>query len=440
MSTVRRLAPGSLIAQLDEYNITKQVKRGRNTIAVRVTNRRGSTAALVARIFLREKDAGWVTYSTDESWVTNIRPFPFWNATVYNDRLWKPAQVFGNLGDTVPWDRQEDVASTETHRNERFRISREFEVQRVIDPETTGSVIAMAFNEFGQLIISQEGGPLLLIIDADKDDIVDSVRVYCDTVKNVQGILPLNGEVYVTADGPDGNGLYCLSDKDRDGTLESTRLLFKFEGEMGEHGAHGVTLGPDGLLYIVVGNHSAPLKEYASTSPHHGYYEGDLVGPRYEDPGGHAAGRKAPGGMIIRTDLQGESVELFAGGLRNVYDLAFSSEGELFIHDSDMESDQGTTWYRPTRVCHVIPGGELGCAVAGRNGPNILSTRCRPLLTRVVDHPPARSSTTTTCSPASTSRPCSWPIGRRVGFWHCSSNQTAPAMRRTRRCFWRANR
>ncbi len=356
----QKIGTGQSYRELDEYNITKQVKRGRNTIAVRVTNRRGSTAALVARIFLREKDAGWVTYSTDESWVTNIRPFPFWNATVYNDRLWKPAQVFGNLGDTVPWDRQEDVASTETHRNERFRISREFEVQRVIDPETTGSVIAMAFNEFGQLIISQEGGPLLLIIDADKDDIVDSVRVYCDTVKNVQGILPLNGEVYVTADGPDGNGLYCLSDKDRDGTLESTRLLFKFEGEMGEHGAHGVTLGPDGLLYIVVGNHSAPLKEYASTSPHHGYYEGDLVGPRYEDPGGHAAGRKAPGGMIIRTDLQGESVELFAGGLRNVYDLAFSSEGELFIHDSDMESDQGTTWYRPTRVCHVIPGSELG--------------------------------------------------------------------------------
>ena len=129
---------------------------------------------------------------------------------------------------------------------------------------------------------------------------------------------------------------------------------------MGEHGAHGITLGPDGLIYIVVGNHSGPEKDFAKTSPHRGYYEGDLVGPRYEDPGGHAAGRKAPGGSIIRTDLNGQTVELFAGGLRNVYDLAFSPDGELFIHDSDMESDIGTTWYRPTRVCHVPPGAELG--------------------------------------------------------------------------------
>lgn len=356
----RRVGDGQSSRELDEYNISQFVRRGRNTIAVRVTNTRGTTAAMVCRVFLREKDNGWVTFFSDNTWRTNIRPFPFWNAAVYNDRFWKPAQTFGKLGDTVPWDRQEDVASTEVHRSERFHISREFQVQRVIDAETTGSLIAMAFNEFGQIVLSQEGGPLQLAIDSDKDDIVDTLRVYCDAVTNVQGILPLNGQIYVTAEGPEGHGLYCLADEDRDGNLENCRLLLKFEGEMGEHSAHGVQLGPDGLLYVVIGNHSAPLKEYAPSSPHHGYYEGDLVGPRYEDPGGHAAGRKAPGGSIIRTDLQGQTVELFAGGMRNVYDFAFSPEGELFIHDSDMESDLGTTWYRPTRVCHVIPGAELG--------------------------------------------------------------------------------
>ncbi len=34
--------------------------------------------------------------------------------------------------------------------------------------------------------------------------------------------------------------------------------------------------------------------------------------------------------------------------------------GELFIHDSDMESDIGTTWYRPTMVFHVPAGAEFG--------------------------------------------------------------------------------
>ena len=81
---------------------------------------------------------------------------------------------------------------------------------------------------------------------------------------------------------------------------------------------------------------------------------------RYEDPGGHAAGIKAPGGTVIRTDLEGKEVELVAGGFRNAYDLAFNRAGELFVHDSDMESDIGTAWYRPTRLYHVTAGAEFG--------------------------------------------------------------------------------
>ena len=105
-----------------------------------------------------------------------------------------------------------------------FTSRKEFEVQRVIDAETTGSLMAMAFNEFGHVILSREGEGLLLAVDTDDDEVVNDVRVYCDQVKNVQGILPLNGDVYVTGDGPQGNGLYCLSDQDRDGTLEAAKL------------------------------------------------------------------------------------------------------------------------------------------------------------------------------------------------------------------------
>jgi putative heme-binding domain-containing protein len=356
----RKVGVGQAYRELDEYDITPVIDRGRNTIAVKVTNRRGSTAALVARVLVKERNTGWVSHSTDGTWLVNTRPLPLWTTAIYNDRMWDKAQSFGTLGSTPPWDVPEDVASDETHRHERFRINKEFEVQRVIDAEETGSLIAMTFNEFGHVVASREGGPLLLIFDSNDDKIVDTVRVYCDKVKNVQGILPLNGDVYVTADGPDGAGLYRLSDSDRDGSLETTKLLFNFAGEVGEHSAHGLALGVDGWLYIVVGNHTQPTKDYDPKSPHRGYYEGDLCQPRYEDPGGHAANRKAPGGAILRTDLDGESVQLVAGGVRNAYDLAFSEDGDLFIHDSDMESDEGTTFYRPTRVCHVLPGSEFG--------------------------------------------------------------------------------
>src|SRR5690606_33935206 len=86
----------------------------------------------------------------------------------------------------------------------RFQVSSEFAIAQVAESEATGSLIAMAFNEFGHIVASREGGPLLLIYDGDGDGKCEKVRTYCDQVKNCQGILCLNGDVYVTADGPDG--------------------------------------------------------------------------------------------------------------------------------------------------------------------------------------------------------------------------------------------
>lgn len=354
----RRIGAGELAKNLDEYDITRYLQRGRNTVAIKVTNRSGNTGALAARVLVQQ-DGKWRSYSTDSSWVSNIGALPLWNSTVYNDSRWARAQVFGRLGDTAPWDLEDGVEAEQRHRTARYQIQPEFEIQRVVDPDATGSLIAMAFNEFGDIIASREGGPLLLIYDSQQDGLVDRVRVYCEDVTNCQGILALNGKVYVTGEGPEGPALYRLSDVDRDGQLEKVETLLKFEGAMGEHGPHALTLGPDGLLYIVVGNHAASQTPIDPSSPHKNYYEGDLV-PRYEDPGGHAVGVKTPGGVILRTDTEGSVVQTFAGGLRNCYDLFFNHEGELFVHESDMETDEGTPWFRPTQVMHVLPGAEFG--------------------------------------------------------------------------------
>lgn len=356
----RKIAAGESTKKLEEHDLTKHLNRGVNIIALKVTNRSGKTAAVAARLTVKERDDEWRAYSTNASWKTALRPLPLWNTALYNDRGWDDAQSFGQLTATAPWDRREDVPAEETSRSERFTIDPQFEVQQVLDGEATGSLIAMTFNEFGHILASKEGGGLLLIYDGNGDKIPEKVRTYCEEVKNIQGILALNGEVFVTGEGPDGPALYRLADKDRDGLLEDVRALVKFKCEVIEHGPHGLVLGPDGLIYIVLGNHTQLDGEYEAGSPHRDYYEGDLLTPKYEDPGGHAVGIKAPGGTIIRTDTEGSGVQVVAGGLRNPYDLAFNREGDLFIHDADMESDEGMTWYRPTRLCHIIPGGEYG--------------------------------------------------------------------------------
>ena len=39
---------------------------------------------------------------------------------------------------------------------------------------------------------------------------------------------------------------------------------------------------------------------------------------------------------------------------------ASTSDGDLFTYDADMEYDFNTPWYRPTRINHVVSGGEYG--------------------------------------------------------------------------------
>ena len=246
-----------------------------------------------------------------------------------------------------------------TFDENRFEVSDGFQIQQIMTHEETGSVVAMEFNEFGKLLLSKEGGPLMIADMSQKTGKPERIRVLCDEVNTCQGILCLNGNVYVTAKGPQGLGLYRLSDRNNDGMMSIDERLLGFTGKLGEHGPHGIHLGVDGMLYVIVGNNSQLIETVAETSAYLNHYEGDLV-PRFEDPGGHAQGIKAPGGTVVRVSLDGNRIERVAGGIRNAYDLVADQNGDLFIHDSDMESDIGTTWYRPTSIFHVSDGSEIG--------------------------------------------------------------------------------
>jgi putative heme-binding domain-containing protein len=68
----------------------------------------------------------------------------------------------------------------------------------------------------------------------------------------------------------------------------------------------------------------------------------------------------APGGIIYRVSPDGKKFEIFASGFRNIFDAGINRDGELFTYDADMEYDFNTSWYRPTRINHVVSGAEFG--------------------------------------------------------------------------------
>ena len=377
----RLIGHGRSVQQMEQYDVSRLLQKGNNVIAVRVSNLEPGPAALAARVFVKPRGKSWLSYSSDESWRSSTAVADNWASLRFNDARWQRAAALGVLGETPPWDRPADQPETaKTAGQPRFRIDPEFVVEEILQSDQVGSLINLAFNEFGHLIVSQEGGPLLLIYDSNQDGTPDKIREYGSQVGNIQGILPLNGEVYVTGEGDQGPGVYRLMDDDHNGSIDRAQRIVGFKGTAGEHGAHGLVFGPDGFIYCVLGNHVQYDGDFAETSPLRNLYEGDLVQPRLEDPGGHAHGITAPGGTVIRFDTEGQRVELVAGGLRNAYDLAFDTRGYLFVHDSDMEADEGAAWYRPTALYEIAEAGEYGWRSGWAAWPNYYFDRLPPTL------------------------------------------------------------
>ena len=354
--------------RMQAINLLPFLLEGKNLIAVKATNNEGTSAGLTARIFMQKKGGPAIAYVTDETWVTSAVEGPLWEKDRFDDSKWLKAHSFGELGVARPW--LDQITAEDGSSARRFAVVKDFRIERVVAPNDSGSLLSVTFNEFGEMIAGRERGPILLITDSNKDGVPDKVAEYCDKVKSCQGLLALNGGIYAVGDGPDGAALYLINDEDRDGKGEKVTTLMKFSGGLGEHGPHGLSLGPDGMIYVMIGNHAQAVGAAVKESPYRDYYEGDLVMPRYEDPGGHAVGVKAPGGTVVRLDAEGKSIQTFSGGFRNAYDLAFNRVGELFTFDSDMEWNEGLPWYRATRLQHIFAGSEHGWRSGWSNWPD----------------------------------------------------------------------
>jgi putative heme-binding domain-containing protein len=254
--------------------------------------------------------------------------------------------------------------------DDRFQVPEGFAVEEVLSPDAAGSVVAIAFDGRGRLVLARERGPIVTLVDRG-DGTLEEV-VFTEEVHGSQGIFFAGNDLLVVGIGP-GNvtGLYRVFDDDHDGRGDRVELIEATFGGMAEHGPHAIYFGPDGYLYWTLGNMAYVRSTPAPLSPFRHHREGVLAPLTQTDARGHATEYRAPGGTFVRTSRVDPAAEweVVAGGFRNQYDGAFNLFGELFTFDSDMEWDRDLPWFRPIRSVHVVPGADYGWRTGSRKMP-----------------------------------------------------------------------
>jgi hypothetical protein len=118
-----------------------------------------------------------------------------------------------------------------------------------------------------------------------------------------------------------------------------------------EHAVNGMTAGPDGRLYVAIGNVDALYDEPAAVN-RIGLARPDLLG------------------TVVTVTPDGK-LSVFARGLRNVYDLAFDDSGTLYGADNDGSTLRG---WRDEQVLAIRLGANYGYPYEGSFGPHRIQT------------------------------------------------------------------
>jgi putative heme-binding domain-containing protein len=257
---------------------------------------------------------------------------PWWNL---------PPLTLDSLDDYTQWKRASKAEQGTDPASFSTLPGYEVELLRSAGKEEN-SWVSMAFDPKGRITIGREDkGLLRFSFSRDRKKIVRTESIE-DTLKECRGLLYAYGALYANANN--SRALYRLRDLDGDDQFEEKKILYQSEGGVG-HGRNDLALGPDGMIYAIHGD-----------SVH---IPGDL--PNLTSPLRRNRLPYRPSeGHVLRLDKDGKRIEIFCGGLRNPYGIAFNRDGEAFTYDADAENDMGAPWYRPTQIMHLTSGADFG--------------------------------------------------------------------------------
>lgn len=186
-----------------------------------------------------------------------------------------------------------------------------------------------------------------MLADRDGNGQADIATVYVDGFDDPlegtgAGVLAHNGYVYYSCIPK----LWAFGDSDDDGKADRRGVLSEGYGvrvAFRGHDLHGLNVGPDGRLYFTIGDRGMNVKTD----------DGRI--------------KSTETGAVLRCELSGADLELYATGLRNPQDLAFDDYGNLFTCDNNSDNGDKARWL------HILDGADYGWRMAfqymGKNSP-----------------------------------------------------------------------
>ena len=242
----------------------------------------------------------------------------------------------------------------------RFDVAGDLDVWLWAGPEHVSNPTAMDLDLHGRLWVTEGvnyrtwneankgrrragGDRVVILADEDGDGACDSSKTFAQDEDLVAplGICWFEDRVIVSC----SPHVFAYYDDDGDDVADRREtLLTGFGGKDHDHGVHSVTAGPDGRLYLAVGNagpHVVTDRSGWTLRSDSSYGGGGVL--TSDD------GRVWTGGLVLRMEQDFTGLEVFAHNFRNNYEVAVDAWGRVFTADNDDDGNQSCrmVWCQP---------------------------------------------------------------------------------------------
>jgi putative membrane-bound dehydrogenase-like protein len=222
-----------------------------------------------------------------------------------------------------------------------LRVPEGFLIEKAAGDPSIGFPMFATFDDRGRLFVAESSGLDLyaelrvqtrkcrvsLLEDRDGDGRFESARVFADRLVFPMGLVWREGRLYV-ADPPD---LVVFEDRNNDGFADERRVVLTGFGHTDNGSLHGLTFGPDGLLYMTMGEPDG----YRLTRR-----DGSVL-----------TGRS---GALIRCRPDGADPEVLCRGFENLVEIVFTPSGAILGTDNWYQKPEGGM---RDALVHLVEGG-----------------------------------------------------------------------------------